>query len=233
MNYIGLSCVDIYNNNHENDNKNGYYPINNNQWTFCNMTAIAAGLFTFTCAGVRGEWRRIAKFNISAGDNCPNGWSKSSQSDVSFCRPPNDHRGCYPTTFSTNHTDYQRVCGRARGYQKGTPDGLHGSNIDGVYVDGLSITHGSPRQHIWTYAVGYSDLGTSCPCATTPEGATPSAVGSNYYCESGSQGSTGQFTYYLSDPLWDGSGCPSGNNCCSNINLPWFQYQLSQILQMI
>ena len=39
-------------------------------------------------------------------------------------------------------------------------------------------------------------------------------------------------TYYdLSDPLWDGSGCSSGNTCCSNINLPWFQYQLSEMTQ--
>ena len=50
MNYTGLSCEYIYNNNRETGSKNGYYPINNNQWVFCNMTAIAAGLFTFSCA---------------------------------------------------------------------------------------------------------------------------------------------------------------------------------------
>ena len=36
------------------------------------MTAIAAGLFTFSCAGVGGEWRKITTFNISAGHDCPN-----------------------------------------------------------------------------------------------------------------------------------------------------------------
>ena len=229
MNYTGLSCEHIYNNNRETSNKNGYYRINNNQWTFCNMTAIATGLFTFTCAGVGGEWKRIAKFNITAGDDCPNGWSKSSHSDVSFCRSPNDNQGCYPTTFSTNHANYQRVCGRARGYQKGTPDGFRSGNVDDIYADGLSITHGSPRQHIWTYVIGHTDTGGSCPCARTPEGTTPSFVGSNYYCESGAEDSNYVATYYLSDPLWDGSGCSSGNNCCSNINLPWFHYQLSQM----
>ena len=61
---------------------------NNNQWTFCNMTAIAAGLFTFSCAGVGGEWRRIASFYISAGDDYPTGWNKSSLNDFSFCRLP-------------------------------------------------------------------------------------------------------------------------------------------------
>ena len=29
------------------------------------------------------------------------------------------------------------------------------AGIDNSYVDGLSITHGNPRQHIWTYAFGY------------------------------------------------------------------------------
>ena len=68
MNYTGLSCEHIYNNNRETADNNGYYPINNNQWTFCNMTAIAAGLFTFSCAGVGGEWRRIVIFDANAGD---------------------------------------------------------------------------------------------------------------------------------------------------------------------
>ena len=29
-----------------------------------------------------------------------------------------------------------------------------GQTIDGYYVEGISITYGNPRQHIWTYAVG-------------------------------------------------------------------------------
>ena len=80
MNYTGLSCEDIYINNPETGNKNGYYPVNNTQWTFCNITAIAAvadGRIIFSCSGVGGEWRRIASINISAGDDCPTGWSKS------------------------------------------------------------------------------------------------------------------------------------------------------------
>ena len=41
--------------------------------------------------------------------------------------------------FSTNGVSYQHVCGRARGYQKGSTDAFR----DSYYVDGLSITHGS------------------------------------------------------------------------------------------
>ena len=239
MNYTGLSCEDIYYNNPETNNKNGYYPINNNQWTFCNMSAIAAGYFTFSCAGMGGEWRRIASFNISAGDECPTGWSKSSHDGISFCRSPSDNAGCYSTIISTMMS-YTRVCGRARGYQKGSTDQfvrhlnreVNENNINAAYVDGLSITHGNPRQQIWTYVAGLTDRGShmdDCPCASASGQPPPSLVGSNYYCESGAEDDFSNEIYYLSDPLWDGNGCSSGNTCCSNIDLPWFQYQLSQM----
>ena len=132
MNYTGLSCKDIYNNNPETGNKNGYYPINTNMWIFCNMTAIAASF----CIGVGGHWRRIAGINISAGDDCPTGWNKSSHNGTSFCRAPSDNAGCYSTFFSNNGVSYQHVCGRARGYEKGTTDAFqhNGRSIDTYYI---------------------------------------------------------------------------------------------------
>ena len=58
MNYTGSSCEDIYNNNPETGDKSGYYLINESQWTYCNMTAIAAnGDFVTTCADVGEGWR--------------------------------------------------------------------------------------------------------------------------------------------------------------------------------
>ena len=238
MNYTGLSCEDIYNNNPETGNKNGYYHINNNMWTFCNMTLIAAiadGII-LSCAGVEGQWRRIAGINISAGDDCPTGWNKSSYNGVSFCRASSDGGGCYSTFFTTNGVSYQHVCGRARGYQKGLPEGFHTTlSIDTYYVEGLSITHGNPHQHIWSYAVGQTDYGNNnygnCPCAVIPGSAPPSFVGSNYYCESGAGNSFSQSAYYFSDPLWDGAGCSASNTCCSNIDQPRFHYQLNEMTQ--
>ena len=165
MNYTGISCEDIYIKNPETGDNNGYYPINNTHWTFCNMNvtaaAVAASRITFSCADVEREWRRIANISMKAGDDCPTGWSKSSHSGNIFCRAPNDSAGCYSTFFSTNGVSYQHVCGRARGYQKGTPYAFSQSSlsIDTYYVDGLSITHGNLHQHIWTYAVGYTDGG--------------------------------------------------------------------------
>jgi len=114
--------------------------------------------------------------------------------------------------------------------QKGTTDADHYQlSIDQPYMDGISITHGSPRKHIWSYAA--SSEGTSldsrfyphfCPCSKF-RGILPLPfVGDHYYCESGSTGNLKFETYFTSDPLWDGKGCGSQNTCCTQSNLPWF-----------
>ena len=234
-----IIIIIINNNNPETSIKSGYYRINGDQWVYCNMTEIASG-FISTCAGMGGGWRRIGHFNISAGDDCPSGWVKDTESGVSFCRPPgNDPAGymCYSTHFSTNEMNYSSVCGRARGYQKGYVWGFWGStttqgnSIEGSYVDGLSITHGTePRHHIWTYAGGYyeghNDWGCPCNPNISPI-QPPSYVNDSYHCESGTaNASPSGITYFFSDPLWDGSGCSSNNACCSNEHQPWFYQNL-------
>ena len=102
-------------------------------------------------------------------------------------------------------------------------------------LKGLSITHSSTCQHIWTYAAGLTDSGNhsccDCPCAAIPGPAPPSFVGNNYYCESGAGNTFDLSTHYFLDPLWDGTGCSSGNTCCSNTNQPWFYHQLSEMTQ--
>ena len=167
MGYGGLCCEDIHANYPEIRDKPGFYRVKN-EWVFCNMTDISNYIANWrsTCAGVGGGWTRIGHFNISAGDNCPSGWAKDTQSGVSFCRPPgSDPAGylCYSTHFSTNGRAYTSVCGRARGYQKGDVYGFWGSTttqgktIDGSYVDGLSITHGSgPRHHNYLDLCGWT-----------------------------------------------------------------------------
>ena len=32
--------------------------------------------------------------------------------------------------------------------------------------------------------------------------------------------------YFVDDPVWDGDGCSSDNNCCSEPSLPWFYRQI-------
>ena len=233
MNYTGSSCEDTYVNNVGTRDKSGYYRINNTEWVYCNMRDMI-----LSCAGVDGVWKRIAGFNITAGDECPSPWVKSSHNGVNFCTSANIGGGCNSVTYSTNGTSYQRVCGRASGYQKGSPDAFGRLTNAFDYFEGLSITHSSPCQHIWTYAVGLTDSGTStithnCPCnSPTYRGIMPpDFVGSDYYCESGAESSWTRGAIYLSDVLWDGAGCSAGNTCCSDPKLPWFYRQLSDATQ--
>ena len=246
MNYTELSCKDIHTKFPETQNKSGYYRIkekNDIQWTYCNMKTITvSGDFISTCAGVGGGWRRIANINISAGDDCPGEWKKATQSGVSFCRvASNDLEICSSANFSTNGISYQRVCGRARGYQKGDTVGFYATSlhykktIDDSYVSGLSITYRSnPRLHIWTFGSGRGEKsGNSftCPCSDYGKRlhGPPHFVGNNYYCESASWYISDYNTYYFNDTLWDGEGCV--DNCCDDTTQPWFYRQLNQTTQ--
>ncbi len=61
-----------------------------------------------------------------------------------------------------------------RGYQYGATTALSASsnNIDLYYVDGVSITQGYPRKHVWTLMAGsFSNISYTlynCPCNTIP-----------------------------------------------------------------
>ena len=235
MSYSGPTCEDIYLTYGVTRDKPGYYLIGN-IWAYCDMVAIAGafsrGELITSCVGMGGLWRRIASFNIAAGDSCPLPWVRSSDNGISFCRSPNDNAGCHSVIYSSSGRHFNKVCGWASGYQRGSPDAFQAVTDDFDYFEGLSITYGNPRQHIWTYAVGVTGSGNynNCPCAAY-SGRNPSSfVGSNYYCESGASSSWSDVNY-LSDVLWDGAGCPAGNNCCSNANLPWFYRELSQSTQ--
>ena len=82
---------------------------------------------------------------------------------------------------------YNRVCGQVNGYQFGHTDAFSfPGGINQRYVDGVSITHGNPRSHIWTLAAGHSEdneMPHGCPREGGPS--APSFVGDNYFCESG------------------------------------------------
>ena len=120
-----------------------------------------------------------------------------------------------------NSSSYSRVRGRVRAYQYGGPDGFSGAGsrsmprrsggrnrqIDGNYVDGISITRGSDtRQHVWTYAVGVHQYirndNSERTCPSTGIGRRqPGFVGDNYFCSSGNPDSRPSAKLYTT-PLW-------------------------------
>ena len=180
-------------------------------------------------------WTRIAYINMTEdGATCPDTLRQITFPNNLCARTTSGAASCSSVTFSTHGMKYHKVCGQAVGYQKGSPDGFQPpDDINSYYVDGMSITYGSPRKHIWTYAVGISDDHNyngnyNCPCAKYPGPAPPSFVGDHYYCESGNTGTYDFTTVHINDPLWDGEGCGTDNNCCAQPGMPWFCRTLPQ-----
>ena len=184
--------------------------------------------------GLGPGWINIADMDASYySGECPEEWDKHEANGKYFCQAPSAAPGCYsiyyPVPFGTS---YNKTAGYVHGYQKGTTDGFQGSQyygISGPYVDGVSITLGSPdnRKHIWTYAIGYSKDGSypnkNCPCSVTPGPDPPSFVGEHYYCHSGGPIYPSSSSYYTNAPLWQGTGCThSKDNCCANFGMPYF-----------
>ena len=72
------------------------------------------------------------------------------------------------------------MCGRVTGVALGSPESFRPNNrgdatINDSYVDGLSVTHGTPRQHIWTFVADST---------SQPIGSVPFFVGQDYFCDS-------------------------------------------------
>ena len=174
------------------------------------------------------NWTRVAYLNMSDPmQSCPSAWRNRSANGVGVCGLPAGLRNsCSSNIYSNHGQTYTKICGRVIGYQFGHTDAFRSSKtIDEPYVDGVSITHGNPRSHIWTFAADRGEINNAfhCPC----EGgmSPPSFVGNSYYCESGYNGTyPPPSVLFTSDPLWDGAECESEGSCCSTA--PWFTVDL-------
>ena len=193
----------------------------------------------YSCGGSFG-WRRVAYLNMSdPSQQCPSVWQEIT-TPHRVCGRRSTTGSCEGLTYSTGSEQYNQVCGRIIGYEIGITSAffygsIYGQSIiDSYYVVGVSVTHGSPRQHIWTFSGGLDEQGSypneRCPCVTGSGGGNyiPSFVGQNYFCESGLitwRGTSGVF-YPDSDPLWDGQGCGPTSSCCTFNSPPWFNVAL-------
>ena len=105
-------------------------------------------------------------------------------------------------------------------------------------MDGVSITRGSPRHHIWSYVGSVSENTRSpsrhgsvaCPCNSSSGAKPQEFIGSNYYCESGNPTQDSEWVGQESSPndkLWDGEQCSHEGTCCTGTNTPpWFSVNL-------
>ena len=180
------------------------------------------------------EWKMVGYLDMTdPTQQCPDSW-QTFTSPRSSCGKKST-APCDSVNITTSGASYQTVCGRFRGYQKGSPDAFRKwnekieKNIETYYVDGVTVTYGSPgdRHHVYTYAAGLTETTNwvqrePCPCAGGDS--PPLFVGSDYYCESGNPGPGWDLIQlYSSDVLWDRQQCGGNEStCCNPPNLPWF-----------
>ena len=192
----------------------------------------------YSCGGT-GGWRRVIYLDMTdPHNNCP--WKMTGYCKRTCGRSSTGYHTCDSATFPVSGGEYSRVCGRIKAYQWGSTVAFYSyhyrrvTTIDGAYACGVSLTHGTPRNHIWTFVAGESEGDPTwpdvCPCDTNTTIRIPPFVGNDYFCESGINkawfSGGPRFTLHYSDTLWDGEDCLPSSTCCSQHNPPYFTKQL-------
>ena len=174
-----------------------------------------------------GHWRQLYYLNMSnPTHSCPRGWT-ATMCPVRGCSGIDNT--CASAYVPSKNRAYSKVCGQVSGVGVGLPDGFFrprssGRNIEGNYLDGVSITHGpaGSRHHIWSFAMGHTHR---CPCdhshPSFVQSQPPAEVNSNYFCS--------EIPDRNATELWQGIGCSTDDPCCSYNNPPFFSTHLPAI----
>ena len=189
--------------------------------------------YTIPACGGSG-WRRVAYLNMTDPEqNCPEQWRLYESNNVRACgRQESDGGSCDSVYYSSGATSYTQVCGRITGYPYITIDGIRhygaphtpGNEINEPYLDGVSVTYGTPRQHIWSFFCAHFEV-RCCNEEDWQVVESYNIVGDNYFCDTGSLDANALAINY---PVWDGNTqCDSDPNCCAPDSGPWFNTTLS------
>ena len=183
-----------------------------------------------------GGWMRVSHLDMrNSNEKCPKGLRLYQVNGVRACgRPTSSGGSCAGITFPMEFK-YSQVCGKVIGYQKGYPDGTYSTSD----VDGVVLTHGSSRNHLWSFIASPFEVVVTwgyfnkdyvyCPCSPTGKSA-PSYVGNHYFCESGDRDTDDSYDVtrlYTGDRLWDGKQCSVLEHYCCCQGPPWFHRSLS------
>ena len=174
---VPSSCADII--KYSPLSVSGYYVVRSSSGSLVQVYCDMGGVI---CDGSRGWMTVVPEYS----------WSSSFRN--STCNTVE--------SFSTLEIQYSRVCGLLMGYTSTNfqyyssevcvmPPFNPQAGIDDSYVAGFSITHGRPRQHIWSLASSYEE-GDWCPAFDGSKN-PPQFVGKDYLL-----GSCYLSYYYLS-----------------------------------
>ena len=201
----------------------GYY------WVSTSSTLVYC---TMSCGTLTGGWMRVAFLNMTnSSHQCPSGLMERNDNspNIRTCVRNETSGGCSSVELSTANIQFSTVCGRITAYQVGPTDDFRVTNedINSAYVDGVSLTHGTPRQHIWTFAAAGRMDRICDPCRSESR---PASVGSDFFCDTGNpmSKSATSGTFHSANPLWDGDECVADNECCPTDNPPYFHKTLPQ-----
>ena len=186
---------------------------------YCRMTPLC---------GAGGGWTRIGKLDMgSSSAACPSSFKESTVKGTRLCSK--EATGCVSKPIPSKGLSYTQVCGRVRGYQNYTTDAFKrfyekDNDLNRPYVDGVSITRGSPRKHVWSLAAGsrQNELAYGCPCNNGSSTTAQPFVGDDWYCESAHNAVYHPPYFGVADPLWDGKQCGDLEGPCCTSSLPWF-----------
>ena len=206
----------------------GYYHVNSHD-IYCNMD---------TLCGSGGGWTRIGYLDMTQPTHsCPSSLTLHEEDGYRFCRRSDSRNfggNCNSIIIQNNGISYSQICGKVTAYQYRAPEAVANvgnriNDLNSYYLDGISITRGSPRQHVWSLMVGffenpsYGYTFAACPCAIGSTQSVQSFIGNNYFCESGNPGRIFPNKVLYDDVLWDGKSCgPNEGSCCSDRGQPWF-----------
>ena len=170
-----------------------------------------------------GVWYRVAYMNMSnPSQQCPSAWREYNTGEFRVCGRPNSTillEVVLPSFSLVILYIDSKVCGRVIAIQVGTPNAFYtNQEINDTYLDGVSITNGSPRKHIWSYVGSLYQNG--CQCDVQP----PSFVGNNYYCETSRPTNHSEIEHEFSG---SGEQCNHEGTCCTGTNTPpWLSVSL-------
>ena len=175
-------------------------------------------------------WRRVAFLNMSdPNQTCPDQWRQFEHGSLRLCgRRERYSASCDSARFSTSGRGYTRVCGRIIGYQYNTPDaafhyyyeGKPGNQINEPYIDGVSVTHGIRRKHIWSFFAAYTPH-DCCSGRHLNHTRSLGFIGDNFFCDSAHRVSHPEDNLFTGHPLWgDLSSCTPHSG-------PWFYATLT------
>ena len=178
----------------------------------------------FSDTQLTAGWMRALDMDMSRHHaSCPNGlWQVDRPCKACGYNDENETGGCNSVTFSTHGVPYKRICGMASGYGHHIhlPDSSTtltdcpscGKDIDTAYLNGISITYGTPRNHVWSYAAVW----------TRDNPSRPEFINEDYHCCGA--GGSGRLREDV-----QGTPCDEvESSCCRHPGLPWFCKELSE-----